>query len=498
VANRGEIAVRVIRALREMGIASTAVYSEADRKALHVLLADEAVFIGPAAAAKSYLVAERILDAARKVGAQAIHPGYGFLSENAAFAQACQDAGLVFIGPPPSAITAMGDKAKAKEAVSRAGVPVVPGSLHPVTDAEAREMAADIGFPILLKAAKGGGGKGMRAVHAAGEMDAALRLVRGEAAASFGSDDLLVEKLVMNPRHVEAQILADTHGQTFFIGERECSVQRRHQKVIEEAPSPTLGAERRAEFGAVAVKAAEAVGYVNAGTVEFLLSPGGEYYFLEMNTRLQVEHPVTEETTGIDLVKEQIRVAAGEKLDLPAKISPRGHAIECRIYAEDASRGFLPSVGRIHFQRMPAGTGVRNDSGVYAGYDVPVHYDPMLAKLITWGATREEAVRRANMALIEYRVEGPTTNLPFLRWILNHPDFVANRVDTGWLERVKGDYEPVGQGFGKRQEIAVIAAAIHAHRAASRAGTGGSAKDDAEALSPWLRVGRARRYGGAS
>ncbi len=499
VANRGEIAVRVIRALREMGISSTAVYSEADRKALHVLLADEAVYIGPAAAAQSYLVMDNILDAARKVGAQAIHPGYGFLSENAAFSAACEEAGIAFIGPPPAAITAMGDKAEAKEAVSKAGVPVVPGSLNPVTDAEAKELAADIGFPILLKAAKGGGGKGMRAVHDAKEMDTALRLVRGEAASSFGSDDLLVEKLVLNPRHVEAQIIADKHGQTFFVGERECSVQRRHQKVIEEAPSPTLGDERRAEFGAVAVKAAESVGYVNAGTVEFLLAPDGDYYFLEMNTRLQVEHPVTEETTGIDLVKEQLKVAAGEKLDLPRHISPRGHAIECRIYAEDATKGFMPSVGKIHFQRMPAGTGVRNDSGVYAGYDVPIHYDPMLAKLITWGATREEAVRRANMALIEYRVEGPTTNIPFLRWILNHPDFVENRVDTGWLERVYDTYEPPGHGFGKRHDVAVIAAAIHSHRAASRAGSGGAgAANGGDSMPPWVRVGRARRFGGAA
>lgn len=497
VANRGEIAVRVIRALREMGITSTAVYSEADRKALHVLLADEAVPIGPAPASESYLVADRILDAARQVGAQAIHPGYGFLSESADFSQACETAGICFVGPGPDAIRAMGDKAKAKQVVSAAGVPVVPGSLEPVSDKDAKKMAKKIGYPVLLKAVLGGGGKGMRVVHSEKELETSLRLVRGEAKSSFGSDALLVEKFVLNPRHVEAQIIADTHGRTVFVGERECSIQRRHQKVVEEAPSPTLGEARRQEFGEVAVKAAAAVGYVNAGTVEFLLAPDGSYYFLEMNTRLQVEHAVTEETTGIDLVKEQLRVAAGEKLQLPDNIKPRGHAIECRIYAEDASRGFMPSVGRIHFQRMPAGPGIRNDSGVYTGYDVPIHYDPMLAKLIAWGTTRDEAIRRANMALVEYRIEGPTTNIPFLRWIVNHPDFIANEVDTGWLERVKDTYEPVGYGYGQRESVAAIAAAIYNHRSASRAAVSGSNNDGASgsSLASWVRVGRSRNLG---
>jgi acetyl-CoA carboxylase biotin carboxylase subunit len=379
-------------------------------------------------------------------------------------------------------------------------VPVVPGSLEPVSDKDAKKLAAEIGYPVLLKAAKGGGGKGMRAVRSEEELAGALRLVRGEAASSFGSDDLLVEKLVLNPRHVEAQILADHHGRTVFVGERECSVQRRHQKVVEEAPSPSLAADRRAAFGDVAVKAAEAVGYVNAGTVEFLLSEDGSYYFLEMNTRLQVEHPVTEMTTGVDLVKEQLKIAAGEKLTLPDRLEARGHAVECRIYAEDASRNFMPSVGRIHFQRTPAGPGVRNDSGVYAGYDVPIHYDPMLAKLITWGTTREEAIRRGNSALMEYRIEGPTTNIPFLRWILNHPDFQGNRVDTRWLERVQEDYHPLGIGQGKRDDVATIAAAIHAHRTASQAGAAGRDGQGGEAsgLSPWVRVGRARRLGGGT
>jgi acetyl-CoA carboxylase biotin carboxylase subunit len=371
-------------------------------------------------------------------------------------------------------------------------VPVVPGSEGAVGDAEAKKIAKSIGYPVLLKAAKGGGGKGMRAVRSAKEIDAALRLTRGEAASSFGSDELLVEKLVENPRHVEAQILADAHGRTVFVGERECSVQRRHQKVIEEAPSASLGAERRAEFGAVAVKAAASVGYVNAGTVEFLLAPSGEYWFLEMNTRLQVEHPVTEMTTGIDLVKQQIRIAAGEKLALPERIEPRGHAIECRIYAEDAARGFLPSVGKIRFLREPDGPGIRTDSGVYEGYDVPVHYDPLLAKLVTWGADREEARARARASLIEYRIEGPTTNIPLLRWILAEPAFVKNEVDTGWLERVQKQYRHPGIGFGRREEVAAIAAAIHAHRSSAAASLV-SPGDGKNGVSPWVRVGRARR-----
>jgi len=496
IANRGEIAVRVVRALREMGVASCAVYSEADRKALHVLLADEAVPIGPPAASESYLRMDKILAAAKRVGAQAIHPGYGFLSENAEFSAACEAEGIQFVGPTASAIISMGDKAEAKTVVSRNGVPVVPGSLEPVGDAEAKRYASEIGYPVLLKAAKGGGGKGMRAVHEESELASALKLVRGEATASFGSDDLLVEKLVLNPRHVEAQILADNHGRTVFVGERECSVQRRHQKVVEEAPSPSLGDERRAEFGAVAVKAAESVGYRNAGTVEFLLAEDGTYYFLEMNTRLQVEHPVTEETTGVDLVKEQLRIAAGEKLDLPDRIEPRGHSIECRIYAEDASRNFLPSVGMIRYHRQPNGVGVRVDSGIYAGYDVPIHYDPMLAKLVTRWATREEARHRMNGALIEYRIEGPTTNIPFLRWIMNHEDYVANRVHTGWLETLQSTYKPLGIGHGKREAVAVIAAALFAHRKsaeASRAADG--AGTGASGLAPWVQAGRSRLLG---
>ncbi|MDP6530163.1 MAG: acetyl-CoA carboxylase biotin carboxylase subunit [Gemmatimonadota bacterium] len=498
IANRGEIAVRVIRALRDMGIQSVAVHSEADRTALHVLLADEAVSIGPSPAAESYLDIGKVLDAARTTGAEAIHPGYGFLAENAEFAAACADAGVAFIGPPPEAITAMGDKAEAKDRAKKAGVPVVPGSDGPVTNEEASGVASQVGYPVLLKAAKGGGGKGMRAVHTEEELEAALRMTRGEAESSFGSGDILIEKLIERPRHVEAQIIADTHGRTVFVGERECSLQRRHQKVIEEAPSPSLGDERRRDFGEVAVRAAEAAGYVNAGTVEFLLAPDGSYYFLEMNTRLQVEHPVTEETTGVDLVKEQVRVAAGEPLSIADKIAPRGHAIECRIYAEDPARGFLPSVGTIEFMRLPSGPGVRNDGGVYPGFEVPIFYDPMLAKLITHGATREEARVRMLRALIEYRMEGPITNIPYLRWILEHPDFRENRVNTNWLEAHQEEYQPAGIGFGRREDVAVIAAAIFAHRAQGETRpVAGSAGGDG-GLPPWVRIGRARALGGRS
>jgi acetyl-CoA carboxylase biotin carboxylase subunit len=495
IANRGEIAVRVIRALREMGVRSTAVYSSADRKSLHVLLADEAVEIGPPPATESYLRIDRILAAARSVGATAIHPGYGFLSENADFAEACAAEGITFIGPPPQAIRDMGDKAKAKSMVSNSGVPVVPGSVEAVGDAEAKRIAKDIGYPVLLKAAKGGGGKGIRAVAQPDSMDAMLRLARGEAESSFKSPELLIEKLVPNPRHVEAQILADTHGRTVFVGERECSVQRRHQKVIEEAPSPSLPADRRGEFGRVAVKAAQAAGYVNAGTVEFLLAPDGSYYFLEMNTRLQVEHPVTEMTTGVDLVKEQIAIAAGAKLALPERSAPRGHAIECRIYAEDAARGFLPSVGQIHFLREPAGPGVRNDSGIYEGHRVPVYYDPMLAKLIVWGASRAEALARMKASLIEYRIEGIVSNIPFLRWILSQKDFVRGEIDTGWLERVQSSYRHIGIGHGRREEVALIAAAIFTHQSLSRISTRSGA--EADGLSPWVRVGRSRSLRGS-
>jgi len=489
IANRGEIAVRVTRALREMGIRSVAVYSEADRKSLHVLLADEAVAIGPAPAAQSYLSFDAILAAAKKSGAQAIHPGYGFLSENARFAAACRDAGLVFIGPPAEAIEVMGDKAGAKARVKAVGVPVVPGSDGAIGDAEARRVASSLGYPVLLKAAKGGGGKGMRAVRSESEIDAALRLARGEAQSAFGSPELLLEKLIDHPRHVEAQIFADAHGRTVFVGERECSLQRRHQKVVEEAPCTALDGPARARFGEVAVKAAQSAGYVNAGTVEFLLAPDGSFYFLEMNTRIQVEHPVTEETTGFDLVQEQIRVAQGLPLSFPDDFAPQGHAIECRVYAEDPAHHFRPSPGRIQFLRLPQGPGVRNDCGVSEGFTIPVHYDPLLTKIIVRAATREEARRRMLRALLECRIEGPVSNLPYLRWILTEPDVIANRVDTGWLERNHARYRPPGVGHVGREDVAAIAATLYAHTASTRPR---STENQSDGLSSWVRAGRAR------
>jgi acetyl-CoA carboxylase biotin carboxylase subunit len=488
IANRGEIAVRVTRALREMGIRSVAVYSEADRKSLHVLLADEAIAIGPAPASQSYLSFEAILGAAKKSGAQAIHPGYGFLSENARFAAACREARIVFIGPPPEAIEAMGDKAGAKARVRAAGVPVVPGSDGEVGDAEARRVASSIGYPVLLKAAKGGGGKGMRAVRHENDLDAALRLARGEAQSAFGSPEILIEKLLENPRHVEAQIFADGHGRTVFVGERECSLQRRHQKVVEEAPCVALDPATRLRFGEVAVKAAQSAGYVNAGTVEFLLAPDGSFYFLEMNTRIQVEHPVTEETTSHDLVQEQIRVAAGLPLSLPQKNTVQGHSIECRVYAEDPAHQFRPSPGRIQFLRLPQGPGVRNDCGVGEGFTIPVHYDPLLTKIIVRAGDREEARRRMLRALLECRIEGPVSNLPYLRWILSDPDVIENRIDTGWLERNHARYRAPGVGHMKREDVAAIAATLYAQAAKPTRSDSGAG----DGLSPWVRAGRAR------
>ena len=490
IANRGEIAVRVTRALREMGIRSVAVYSEADRKSLHVLLADEAVAIGESPASQSYLSVDKILNAARKSGAQAIHPGYGFLSENAGFAAACRNAGIAFIGPSPQAIEVMGDKAGAKARVRAAGVPVVPGSDGAVDDSEARRVASKIGYPVLLKAAKGGGGKGMRAVHSEKELEAALRMARGEAQSAFGSPEVLVEKLLLNPKHVEAQIFGDSHGRTVFVGERECSLQRRHQKVVEEAPCIALDASSRAALGEVGVKAAQSVGYENAGTVEFLLAPDGSFYFLEMNTRIQVEHPVTEETAGIDLVQEQIRVAQGLPLSFPERIEARGHAIECRVYAEDPAHGFRPSPGRIQFLRLPEGPGVRNDCGVCEGFQIPIHYDPLLSKIIVRAADREGARQRMLRALLECRIEGPVSNLPYLRWILSDPDVIENRIDTGWLERNHSRYRPPGVGHIAREDVAAIAATLFAHASATppRAEDGNSGAT----LSPWVRAGRAR------
>ena len=496
VANRGEIAVRVIRALREAGIESAVVYSEADRRALPVLLADEAWCIGPPPSAESYLRAEAIADLAREIGADAVHPGYGFLAENARFAELCEERGVVFIGPPPSAIAAMGSKIESRRLMRAAAVPVVPGGEEALSSLEeAQRHAAAIGYPVMLKASAGGGGKGMRMVEEPGGLASAYRAARSEAGASFGDDAVYLEKLVLRPRHVEIQVLADAHGTAVSLGERECSLQRRHQKVVEEAPSPAVDPELRLAMGEAAVQAALAVGYVNAGTVEFLLDPDGRFYFLEMNTRLQVEHPVTEMVTGFDLVRAQLAIAQGRALDpRMAAWQPRGHAIEVRLYAEDPDRGFVPSPGVIERLRWPQGPGVRVDAGVYQGSEVSIHYDPMLAKLIAWGADREQAMERLGRALAELRIEGIRTTAPLYRALLADADFRAGRLDNGMLERkmAAGELAPSRAD----EEVATIAAALEhleaqARRAAQPApGTGGRGRWRAVARREALRTER--------
>ncbi|MGI5126330.1 acetyl/propionyl/methylcrotonyl-CoA carboxylase subunit alpha [Pseudonocardia sp. CA-107938] len=435
VANRGEIAVRVVRTLRDLGIRSVTVYTDPDAAAPHVTAADVAVRIG------SYLSIDDVLDAARATGAEAIHPGYGFLSENTAFAAACADAGVVFVGPPASAIEAMGDKIRAKQTVAKAGVPVVPGSDGAgLSDAELAAAVADIGFPVLLKPSAGGGGKGMHEVHRAEDLDAAIATARREAKSSFGDDTLLVERLVTTPRHIEIQVLADTHGNAVHLGERECSLQRRHQKIVEEAPSPLLTPEQREAMGAAAVEAAKSVGYAGAGTVEFIVGADrpDEFFFMEMNTRLQVEHPVTEEVYGVDLVELQLRVAAGEEAPWPAVLEPHGHAIEVRVYAEDPAAGFLPTGGRILALDLPRT--VRVDAGIVAGGTVGSDYDPMLAKVIAHGRDRAEALRRLDAALRDTVLLGLGTNIGFLRTMLAAPDVVAGRLDTGLVGRRVDDW----------------------------------------------------------
>ncbi|MFE9807930.1 acetyl-CoA carboxylase biotin carboxylase subunit [Streptomyces sp. NPDC005227] len=460
VANRGEIAVRVIRTLRALGVRSVAVFSDADADARHVREADTAVRIGPAPASESYLSVERLLEAAARTGAQAVHPGYGFLAENAAFAQACADAGLVFIGPSPEAISLMGDKIRAKETVKKAGVPVVPGSSGSgLTDAELIEAAHEIGVPVLLKPSAGGGGKGMRLVRDAGALPDEIAAARREARASFGDDTLLVERWVDRPRHIEIQVLADGHGRVVHLGERECSLQRRHQKIIEEAPSVFLDPATRAAMGEAAVQAARSCGYRGAGTVEFIV-PGGDassYYFMEMNTRLQVEHPVTELVTGLDLVEWQLRVAAGEPLPYEQDdITLTGHAVEARICAEDPARGFLPSGGTVLALREPQGDGVRTDSGLSEGTEVGSLYDPMLSKVIAYGPDRPTALRRLRAALADTVTLGVQTNAGFLRRLLAHPDVVAGDLDTGLVEREAAGLVP----DGVPEEVYEAAAAV--------------------------------------
>jgi acetyl-CoA carboxylase biotin carboxylase subunit len=481
IANRGEIAVRVIRACHEMSIETVAVYSDADRDALHVRNAMEAVHIGPAPSSESYLIGERILAAAKDTGADAIHPGYGFLSENAGFARAVLESGLIWVGPSPEAIEAMGSKTESRRRMEAAGVPVVPGTKSALQSVEeAERIAQELGFPVMLKASAGGGGKGMRQVDRVEDIGSALSAARSEAANSFGDDSVYIEKRIVGPRHVEVQILADMHGNTVHLFERDCSVQRRNQKVVEETPCPVLQDEVRDKMCQVAIQAAEAVNYVGAGTIEFLLGSDGSFYFLEMNTRLQVEHPITEMVTGIDLVQAQLRVAGGEPLSFGQDdIRQHGHAIECRIYAEDPGNNWAPSPGKIRGYREPGGPWVRVDAGVYAGAEVSLFYDPMVAKLVVWGVTRAEAIQRTQRALLEYRVRGIATNTAFFRQLLADKDFLDGNYNTGFLtqERMDGwpaDYEP--------SEVASIAAAIAAFERDTQmkrpASTGG-------AESPW-------------
>ena len=462
IANRGEIACRVIRACREMKIASVAVYSDADRDAMHVRMADEAFYIGPPPSNESYLRWEKIIEVAKESGAEAIHPGYGFLSENAEFVRNVNKAGITFIGPPPEVMEGMGGKMSARKIAIEAGVPVVPGTTEPLSSFEdAKETAESFGYPVMLKASAGGGGKGMRLVREESELKSALENSQSEALASFGDDAVYVEKAIVAPRHIEIQIFSDTHGNHVHLGERECSIQRRHQKVIEEAPSPINSAELRAEMGACAVKVAKAVGYVGAGTVEFLVSDlDWSFYFLEMNTRLQVEHPVTELVTGIDLVREQICVAWGEKLSFTQDdVVIKGHAIECRVYAEDPENNFLPSPGTITRLRLPQGPGVRDDGGIYEGSEISIYYDPMISKFAVIGKDREEAIDRMRRALQEYEVGGIKTTLPFFREIMCDQEFIDGKLDTSFIARFNERKKPVEINEADR-DIAVIAAAL--------------------------------------
>ena len=488
IANRGEIALRVIRACRELGIATVAVYSDADRGAMHVAAADEAYRLGPAPAAESYLRDDLILEIAARTGADAVHPGYGFLSENAAFAEACVAKGILFVGPSASAMRTLGSKTLARQAADRAQMPRVPGSVTGLKDvAEAVSVATEIGFPVMLKAAAGGGGKGMRAVHAVAELAEAFTAASSEAERSFGSGEVYLEKLIERPRHIEIQLMADAHGNCLYLGERECSVQRRHQKVIEEAPSAVVSPALRQRMGEAAVRLALSAGYVNAGTVEFLVhgagTPEEAFYFLEMNTRLQVEHPVTELVTGLDLVRLQLLVAEGRPLPLTqADVQLRGHAVECRIYAEDPDNNFFPSPGRITRLVQPQGPGIREDAAIYEGYEVPLDYDPMLSKLIAFGATREAAIARMLAALDEYVIGGITTNVSLFRRILMDERFRTAAIDTGYLERLLQEPRPADARAAVPAEIAVLAAAMMAQSKVPTAAVTALAQESAWAL----------------
>ena len=486
IANRGEIAVRIIRACRDLGLASVAVYSEADRAARHVRLADEAVPIGPSPPRESYLRADVLVAAARDTGADAVHPGYGFLAENSAFAAACEAAGLTFIGPTSRAIALMGSKTAARDAARAAGVPIVPGTDAPLppdaSDADLTDAARSVGYPLMVKAVAGGGGKGMRVVSQKADLLGAVRAARSEAGSAFGDSAVYFERRLMRPRHIEVQVLADHHGTVLPFVERECSIQRRHQKVIEETPSLAVSPRLRQRLMRAAAAVASGVGYTNAGTIEFLVDGRGRFYFLEMNTRLQVEHPITELVTGVDLVTWQIRIAQGERLDLAARVAatPRGHAIECRVYAEDPDQGFLPSPGRITGLRAPDGPGVRDDSGVEPGADISIFYDPLVSKLVVWGETRAQAIARMARALREYEVSGVRTSLPFFRWMLRQPGFAQGEFHTGSLDELLQSRH--GDLFDAPQvssvEVAALAVAVRAAISGETTAGGATASSD--------------------
>ena len=440
IANRGEIAVRIIRACREMGIETVAVYSEADREALHTKLADEAVCIGPAPSSESYLSMDRIISATIITGADAIHPGFGFLSENSKFAELCEQCNITFIGPKSQVIARLGNKQEARNTMMAAGVPVIPGSKEAIYDVETgARIAEEIGYPVIIKAALGGGGKGMRVAQTAEEFEASFQTAQKESQMAFGDNTMYIEHFVQHPRHIEFQILADSYGNVIHLGERDCSIQRNHQKMIEEAPSIALSDELRQRMGEAAVRAAKAAGYENAGTIEFLLEKNGNFYFMEMNTRIQVEHPVTEWVTGIDLVKEQIRIASGKKLSYTQdQVHLSGHAIECRINAENPAKGFRPSPGTIQDMYLPGGKGIRIDSAIYSGYTIPPYYDSMVAKLIVWARNRKEAIRKMQSALGEVIIEGIDTNVDYQYEIVNHPDFISGDIDIEFIEKMQG------------------------------------------------------------
>ena len=489
IANRGEIAIRVMRSCREMGIKSVAVYSEADRNSLHVRYADEACFIGPAASSESYLVADKIFQAAKESGADAIHPGYGFLSENADFSDRCKEEGIIFIGPSSYAINTMGDKITARITMTKANVPVVPGTTEPITNNdEAVKVIKEIGLPVMIKASAGGGGKGMRLVRNDEDIVSSINAARSEAKASFSNDAVYIEKYIESPHHIEFQVLCDNHGNCVHLFERECSVQRRHQKVVEETPSPLMTPEVRAEMGRHAVMAAKAVNYSGAGTIEFIVDNDLNYYFLEMNTRLQVEHPITEEVVGVDLVAEQIRIANGEKLRFKQEdLSQKGHAIEVRVYAEDPENNFMPSPGKIRTLKEPLGPGIRHDGYIYSGYEIPMHYDPMISKMIVWADNREDAINRMKRALTSYVLSGIKTSIPFLKKVMEAPDFVEGKYSTHFIEKNKDILHPDTDASEEEVDIAAITAFvdfINKQEKAKPTGNGNAEKNS------WKEFGR--------